>query len=553
VAAVKGLYDLYAEITRQLAGPLYLDAKIYFAAGRGILNGLDPYREVFESKPPGMFQISALSLWISNTQMTASILQVVVLLGTLVCSVLFTQKLTRLAPASERQPWILLSFLLGLLFVQYSALQSGYIQTESFAIFFVLLYFLTLAWSTNQISVLRIIIASLFFFLAIWFKEPFGIALLTGALLLSKTVRDFIRSFIIPAIAAGILGIVMLWILGYLDSYIELYLPQMFGTHTQSEGSPWIRGLYAFRMLKDLFLFSPFLCSAFLLSLIGLPLPSILSQGNRLVIACIAFFAAVISPFIPFPLILLATDTKLTAIDTTTLLLYTVLSTAAGYVLLWFLTETQERASLMRRAIVISVCIYFTSTFVGLSAKFYPHHFIVAIPLYVLLLSISAKAILSWLSIFQQRILVSVCLILASVGIFLFPTARMMDPFKTEAHEVTYHQNAERLDRLMDQCDFERYIFYGWEGENLWAYTKHSVYGSSYTNLTWNLDRTIPVFADMFSKRLSESPLIVIFEERIPDLVNLTQGTLWSVYTRDIPECAKADMPVADYTLLFHR
>lgn len=44
------------------------DVLLYFAAGRGILNGLSPYIDIFETKPPGMFLLSALSLRVTGDE-----------------------------------------------------------------------------------------------------------------------------------------------------------------------------------------------------------------------------------------------------------------------------------------------------------------------------------------------------------------------------------------------------------------------------------------------------------------------------------------------------
>src|SRR3989338_6930341 len=62
VASVKFAALLYHETL----GSYDRDVNIYLAVGRGILNGLTPYRDLFETKAPGIFLLSALTLWLFN-------------------------------------------------------------------------------------------------------------------------------------------------------------------------------------------------------------------------------------------------------------------------------------------------------------------------------------------------------------------------------------------------------------------------------------------------------------------------------------------------------
>src|SRR2546422_741744 len=60
------IWELIRRVQLELLGAVQPDAYLYFTVGRGILNGLLPYKDLFETKPPGMFLLSALSLWITN-------------------------------------------------------------------------------------------------------------------------------------------------------------------------------------------------------------------------------------------------------------------------------------------------------------------------------------------------------------------------------------------------------------------------------------------------------------------------------------------------------
>jgi hypothetical protein len=69
-------------ICYELSGPFTWDTHIYLTVGRGLLNGLKPYVDLFETKPPGIFFLSAFSLLVSGGLLICNILQAIVLVVT---------------------------------------------------------------------------------------------------------------------------------------------------------------------------------------------------------------------------------------------------------------------------------------------------------------------------------------------------------------------------------------------------------------------------------------------------------------------------------------
>src|SRR3989344_214048 len=65
---------------------------IFFAMGRAILNGYTPYEDIFETKPPGLFVLAALSLGILKNTSLANIVQTLLLLVTPALFTLFAWK-----------------------------------------------------------------------------------------------------------------------------------------------------------------------------------------------------------------------------------------------------------------------------------------------------------------------------------------------------------------------------------------------------------------------------------------------------------------------------
>ena len=78
VSAAFALFRLFALLFLQ--GIDDAPYPIFFSMGRAILNGLTPYEDIFETKPPGMFVMAALSLGIFRSTILANILQTLLLI-----------------------------------------------------------------------------------------------------------------------------------------------------------------------------------------------------------------------------------------------------------------------------------------------------------------------------------------------------------------------------------------------------------------------------------------------------------------------------------------
>ena len=206
------------------------DAPLYFGMGRGILNGLVPYLDLFETKPPGMYLLSALSLLISGDERWAMLLQIIVLAGIPWLLLLFTAKATDKSPRQTRLSLLLLSFLFGSGLAIFTAIHAGRFQTESFGAFAGIAYLVTLAWNPRQpVGKRRMLFGSFLLMASVGLKEPFVLTLFAAAGLLSTTLARFVRIFVIPVAIAALIGISIMAALGWLDPYLTIYLPEVLG------------------------------------------------------------------------------------------------------------------------------------------------------------------------------------------------------------------------------------------------------------------------------------------------------------------------------------
>ncbi len=60
------LAALVTLVPRILNAPLVVNQLLYFAEGRSILNGLHPWQDLFETKPPVIYWISLVSILIGQ-------------------------------------------------------------------------------------------------------------------------------------------------------------------------------------------------------------------------------------------------------------------------------------------------------------------------------------------------------------------------------------------------------------------------------------------------------------------------------------------------------
>jgi len=118
------------------------DVNLYWTIGRGIINGILPYTGLFETKPPGIFILSALSFYFFDSTILTHIVQVLALL------IIATVPLFAYILHSKEKSifGIAFSTLLGLLLALYTHERAGLVQVESFGAAFGILAILLMCY-----------------------------------------------------------------------------------------------------------------------------------------------------------------------------------------------------------------------------------------------------------------------------------------------------------------------------------------------------------------------------------------------------------------------
>ena len=176
-AGVKVSWDVWHMLLFEMSA-LNTDAYIYLTVGRGILNGLRPYTDLFESKPPGIFYLNALSLWLTNGTFLLRMLQAGNLLSlpiVLIGFVWFRERTWNWRTGAM----LFTAFIMGCLLALGAEENAPGLQTEVFGVLPSVLYALSISGRPDW---KRTIFSGTCIFFAVILREPFILGILAAAL-----------------------------------------------------------------------------------------------------------------------------------------------------------------------------------------------------------------------------------------------------------------------------------------------------------------------------------------------------------------------------------
>lgn len=492
-ALLKGTLEMALRLLYELEGAYTGDSPMYWAMGRGILNGLTPYVDLYENKPPGIFLLSAVSIFFTGGPYLGNILQALILA---VIPVLFAAfAWTHLSVRSFQFRIIVtgVSLLTGMLFTLFLAERSGEFQVESFGAFFGILYAFLIAGPEFLRKETKTLLLALCIFLAVGFKEPFLLSLGAVGLILSDHPKEFLKNFLIPFLFAAATGIIALVSLGYWKPYVDIYLPLMLYGHLDNYGLWWQRGLQFRRVFDDLNAFANPLgwIVLFLVTLAAL-FPD---RGKRDI------------PGRIFP----------------------IAKIAAAATLL--------------------------TTGIGLGGEFWNHHFAVGLPGYAALFVVAIRPLSKPGR--RGRVWASGALAILSVAGISEVPRHYQDRLNFLLPDAAAAQaEADQIDRILDACGVERYLFFGSNGPQPYAFTKHSPEGPLFATFGPPLDYPFsperPVLRNAFLETLHRAKIAVVGQYLLSDLTEYTRLYVAEHFTEDPWECAKPMQP-SRYRILFRK
>lgn len=505
LVALRGVHELALRLTYELQGPYTADSPLYWAVGRGILNGLVPYRDLFETKPPGIFLLSSLSLLLTGDLTLGYLVQVICLLGIPLLVGYAALRICRplllgdVRSSAYGTLFMLLAIVFGLLMGMYTAERSGEYQVESFGAFFGTLAITTIALKHRKWSRGASLLTGFALLCAIGLKEPFLLSALGGALILVRSPAQLRRSFIVPLALAASTGFVVATFFGMLGPYITVYLPEMLGRHIHGAGPVWLRGLPWERLVADLDAYTP-------------------SLGGSIV-------------FLTLMVIMLR------------------------------IRASKSWHSTCAAFVVVLLGIYMTILSVGIGGPFYNHHFAFAVPTYCALflavLEHLAHICMSSKTSVQIPVLSPLFLLTLAV---LLSRSTVLQTHRNYGERIAAlsrdaqlgQQTAAVIDATLDACGLDRYLFLGSNGPHPFGYTKHSPLGPIFFQYGYFLNEERTSFREAFLHTLERAPLVVLDHLELSDLADEVNAKLAEHFTRDPWPCAVAERP-PHYTMLYRK
>jgi len=433
--------ELCLRINYELSGVYTWDTTIYWAVGRGIVNGIAPWSGLFDIKPPGMHLLSAFSFKFFDSSVFTNFFQVLVLILTAATPTVAYFLLSSHRSAKK----LAFSLLAGLMLALYSAERSGEVQIESFGAAFACMAVLAMAMPNfEKRRILWTSLAAIGLLGACGFKEPFLFPLFGVSLIFCKDIKDWFYRFALPLAIAVAVGVLILLICGWLGGFLQ-YLEFMSSTHISRYGSPFRRAMDFSHLYNDMNAFSWGLA--------------------------IAVFALLSLPFIKA-------------------------------------NSKSDEYALFTKIIFLGAAFFLTNYSVGLGGEYYNHHHVFALPFYMALVLFLLK---EW----NGESSGVAKLGLASFVFFAIATLNL--PNLNFDGRSEYLNNsakepklvADYLDSKMNELNIDRYAFIGFNGPEIYGWTKHSPMGPYFIqDPRWFSG--IPNFGDSLISIIEKSDIVVV-------------------------------------------
>jgi hypothetical protein len=562
IASFKIFWLLWLRLLFEAQNPLYGDAGTYFAMGRGILNGLTPYEDLFEVKPPGMFLLTAFSLWLTGNETPAIVLNLLMTGSIPLLLIFFAHRILKKESLFMRTCGSLSAILFGSALAIHTIDGAGGIQTEAYGSFFGILYVLAITWEMPRISRTSMAIASLMLLFAIGIKEPFLLVLFASCILLSRSWQFFLRSFVIPLVIATTIGMIVMLFLGYLGPYFTVYLPEIFSGRVLMDKMAfwdplWIHTFNLRAIILNIIVYAPLPLLGFVIGALWINIPVIhtgISQKQWIIISWGTVLSGLLFFGYLYFLKMLALDMRYPLGRLSVFFLLPAVTAFLCVAGALTLRKGKQWALLCYSG--ISIAAVFPIVIAIAVGDYMTHHYITAIPAYFAVYVLSLHFLPAARNAHSTRLLYVVVTILLSFMPFTAPT---VDWDKKHAWQWELHTETEKgkrfameIDTMMDRCGFSRYLW--WAGAPV-AFTRHSPY-----MMGWSTKRAFAAenpnvhFQEKFRQSLADARFVVMQRNSVEEMENAeVQKVFRLLFTDSPPPCAEGLAVPEGYTFLYRK
>ena len=434
----------------------HADSPLYWTVGRGMLNGLTPYVDMYENKPIGVFLISAISFGLTGGTILCNIMScLAAVMITFLPALILLNKYKNLKDeiSPVRKTAVFLTIMLcGLIIAVYSESRSWALQVEAIgAAFSVLFICLVAKLKTVQTRGKRVgvtILAALAISFAVMFKEPFVLVSVFGALLFIDNFREFLKNLLLPCVAGGVFVLIVLADGEVLIPYFTIYIKRMFETRLAGESSAFTRAGDLAKIFND-----------------------VKDFGAGLIYILIGF-------------VILA--------------------------ILWAIYKKRSVASILFFAFKAAAAVFAASFCVGMGGQYYNHHFIFAVPVYCAFLLFAGEALFELKP--KKTVVRSAVIILWSFVLFI-STLSVGNHFAGDYTDRfnAISKKAEYVDAMLDFYHEDRYQYIGFNGEDVFiGLTKHSPQGPVFGQDSDNFQSPDTWFSKKLIEQINESNIVIV-------------------------------------------
>lgn len=492
---------LFHSIHYELGHTYTADAPLYWAVGRGILNGIKPYTGLYEVKPVGVFLISALSFKLTNDTIICNVFSVAALIVIGILPMIYAVEFS--CKHKEKGVFhsvavIVFTALSGILLMLYCEIRSGQFQVESMGAAWIgLYYWVILHISCKCISdfkkpsqIIWLLLAALFVMCGVMMKEPFVLLAFFGGLLLVENWKEFVGRIVIPLGLGGMVGFGIMIAEGWLNGYLNVYVRNMFQNHISVTGSPIIRGFRILWLAKDMRNVSDLFLALIILLIIINILPN---------------------------------------------------------------KECSKKRN-MYHIVRMLVLIYIASFAVGLGGQYFNHHYIFAAPFYLLILFIGSRKLYDYSGEYLARQTVAV--ILSILVVCVGAASNLPFAGEYEGKYKVIKEHAAYVDSLLDYYGEDTYQYLGFNGENVFfGLTKHSPLGPCFAQYEYDFETEDSWFSKKLLEEMNSANIVIFSYLNVPAINAQVKQILDTDFTTT-PANSYTEKPVASdfkYTVYFRK
>lgn len=444
------------------------DHQLYWAVGRGMLNGLKPYEGMYENKPVGIFLISALSFALTNGTLLCNIVSFLsaCMLAVMPLWMAMTE-LKRTANTGiarlKKAAVVFIVFLSGLLLTIYCERRSGGFQIEMIASVFSLL-FICFAIKlkkadTRRQRIILTALSAVSISCAVMLKEPFLLVSVFGALLFIDSFGEFWKCIVLPCLIGGAVTVALLAMSGLLVPYFAIYIKQMFATRLSGETSAFTRFFNVSKLGADIRKFSEWHFLVWIASLV--------------------------------------------------------------LTLLWPVCRKQSLWRAIFHILKVEAALYIACFCVGMGGQYFNHHYIFAAPVYFAFIIFGGKVLYELR--YEPKVLKPVLPVVGYVMLMAVCFAAGTR-YSTENDSQQFNNvqaAAAYVDEILDFYGEERYQIVGFNQHySFYGLTKHSPQGPVFVQDPDNMHTYRSWFTMTFLEQIEKSNILVVDSYAHPNVTS---------------------------------